>query len=642
MKEINTIHSVGKTIAKLRKEKGWTQVELAGKLNISDKAVSKWESEAGQPEISQLPILAKIFNVSIDYIMTGKEVEEKIINMSKLELCAKNNDINLLSTINILSKDEDGLNIIDYAKKYNNYNVIAWIIRNKDLDTFCSLCKIDWKNPPTVQQAGEVLYYAILTNTVDVFSEKLNTSFGKFLQPPSQNVLQMMLDGIKEKDLKEGKFPEIFELLSTEGIVEEKTYELLFSKWKEPIYYEKNFYGTKIYNLYNEGGVYSKIIWVLGLQTLMFYLVKNNNMKLLTKYFEFIKSINAESFKEREQFKNSGRTYNGYGVSNAIANPYITFSLECIQILFDRKEIEIAKEINSFNKMYEGKALSDYEVNLLEKKADKNSTEEDVVVASCVENGVVIIDKLIECKDVQLVKKIIENNPIHIYELLVKWEEDKDYRSLFKFGVDNNLKRLCDSIIIDDGSTAKIVAQLVCSEEPKTITESNKLYVSNHNWFKKFSQHTVNGKYCPRSIKNFIDDMAKVREEIITKATFEANKKITCEGLTKEYFTKQVKEGNTELAIIKLCVKLEAILKYDYRYEGTFEEILNEFCKKELTFKEDDGWGYMEWKESSMIPLLHKLRKHRNGIVHSTAVEDTISLEEFNNCVEYIFSLDKD
>ena len=49
-------HSIGKTIASLRKSKGWTQVELAEKLNVSDKAVSKWESEAGFPEISHWQI----------------------------------------------------------------------------------------------------------------------------------------------------------------------------------------------------------------------------------------------------------------------------------------------------------------------------------------------------------------------------------------------------------------------------------------------------------------------------------------------------------------------------------------------------------------------------------------------------------
>lgn len=82
-------HSIGKIIANLCKAKGWTQVELAKKLNVSDKAISKWESEAGFPEITQLPTLAKLFDVSIDYIMTGTVLKEKIILMSKAQWCAK-------------------------------------------------------------------------------------------------------------------------------------------------------------------------------------------------------------------------------------------------------------------------------------------------------------------------------------------------------------------------------------------------------------------------------------------------------------------------------------------------------------------------------------------------------------------------
>lgn len=86
-------HSIGKTIAELRKAKGWKQVELAERLNISDKAVSKWESETGYPEITMFPKLADLFGVSIDYLMTGKKVQPEIITMSKAELCAKNDDI---------------------------------------------------------------------------------------------------------------------------------------------------------------------------------------------------------------------------------------------------------------------------------------------------------------------------------------------------------------------------------------------------------------------------------------------------------------------------------------------------------------------------------------------------------------------
>lgn len=87
-------HSIGKTIAELRKKKGWTQAELAEKLNVSDKAVSKWESESGLPEILQLPTMASLFDVSIDYLMTGNETKKEIL-MSKAEFCAKNDDISL-------------------------------------------------------------------------------------------------------------------------------------------------------------------------------------------------------------------------------------------------------------------------------------------------------------------------------------------------------------------------------------------------------------------------------------------------------------------------------------------------------------------------------------------------------------------
>ena len=65
---------IGNIISKLRKANGYTQAALAKKLNVSDKTVSKWESGLGYPEITQFPILASLFGVSIDYLMTGDRV----------------------------------------------------------------------------------------------------------------------------------------------------------------------------------------------------------------------------------------------------------------------------------------------------------------------------------------------------------------------------------------------------------------------------------------------------------------------------------------------------------------------------------------------------------------------------------------
>ena len=70
-------HSVGQTIAALRKKKGWTQVELAEKLQVSDKAVSKWEKDDAFPSVEFFPVLASLFEVSIDFLIVGKAPEEK-------------------------------------------------------------------------------------------------------------------------------------------------------------------------------------------------------------------------------------------------------------------------------------------------------------------------------------------------------------------------------------------------------------------------------------------------------------------------------------------------------------------------------------------------------------------------------------
>lgn len=70
---------IGSLIAKLRKEKGLTQKELADQLHITDRAVSKWERGVGCPDISLLDDLANILGVSISSLLNGEEEVEKAI-----------------------------------------------------------------------------------------------------------------------------------------------------------------------------------------------------------------------------------------------------------------------------------------------------------------------------------------------------------------------------------------------------------------------------------------------------------------------------------------------------------------------------------------------------------------------------------
>lgn len=62
----------GNMVAVLRKEKGMTQLELAEKMGVTDKAVSKWERDLSFPDVSSIPKLAEILGVSVDELMQNK------------------------------------------------------------------------------------------------------------------------------------------------------------------------------------------------------------------------------------------------------------------------------------------------------------------------------------------------------------------------------------------------------------------------------------------------------------------------------------------------------------------------------------------------------------------------------------------
>ena len=62
---------VGRLILALRKEKGMTQRQLADEMNISDKAISKWERGLGCPDVSLLAKLSELLGVNIGKILVG-------------------------------------------------------------------------------------------------------------------------------------------------------------------------------------------------------------------------------------------------------------------------------------------------------------------------------------------------------------------------------------------------------------------------------------------------------------------------------------------------------------------------------------------------------------------------------------------
>ena len=67
--------TLGKRIAMLRKQKGFKQEALASALEVSPQAVSKWENDQTCPDISLLPKLAQLVEVSVDELLSGEKNE---------------------------------------------------------------------------------------------------------------------------------------------------------------------------------------------------------------------------------------------------------------------------------------------------------------------------------------------------------------------------------------------------------------------------------------------------------------------------------------------------------------------------------------------------------------------------------------
>ncbi len=78
---------IGRLIYELRKERGFTQLQLANRIHVSDKAVSKWERGMGCPDISLLPALCETLGIDMETLLAG-EIDANDMtggNMKKLK-----------------------------------------------------------------------------------------------------------------------------------------------------------------------------------------------------------------------------------------------------------------------------------------------------------------------------------------------------------------------------------------------------------------------------------------------------------------------------------------------------------------------------------------------------------------------------
>ena len=73
--------SFGEMVRTLRAEKGMTQLDLARKMGVTDKAVSKWERDLSIPDVASLPKLAEELGTSVDELLQAKTAPAALVEL---------------------------------------------------------------------------------------------------------------------------------------------------------------------------------------------------------------------------------------------------------------------------------------------------------------------------------------------------------------------------------------------------------------------------------------------------------------------------------------------------------------------------------------------------------------------------------
>lgn len=122
---------IGKRIAQLRKEKGLTQKELASQLNVTDKAVSKWETGINIPELTMMEPIAKELDTTVIQLLeledsTTEEIMDSVTEISISEKRRMLAELNAHSCLKIVFETVMFLAMIYVSKVLADHELYGW------------------------------------------------------------------------------------------------------------------------------------------------------------------------------------------------------------------------------------------------------------------------------------------------------------------------------------------------------------------------------------------------------------------------------------------------------------------------------------------------------------------------------------
>lgn len=714
---------IGDRIKELRQNANLTQAQLADKLGFTSQTVSNWESGSREPDIAALAQLSSLFNVSLDYLLLGKQEETITLDdmdaEKRLSLLIKKDDIKNFK------KYEYQTSAYVFGRSSNYYNTTlrepnkkTWLeIINAGAKKIFSACCDELIKKNTQKVWAAFLVYDFLDEFV-----KMAVDCDK---PEALETLgfRIFAVGDRPNNTRENPFScprEVGWYISRVEtyFIKPETFEYIFqNREKAPACFD---YATSFelkivpVNNYKQRKEYTFThlhdnIVGMAIKYKMYDVLD----KVLTVYEEELKNENLPR-----------REYNGYSASylSEWTNTYVTcdnrvygrvfyFKESDIKALLEAGETKYAKKLNDYNgeviermkalnyssskEFAKVVHLSDGEVDRII-KLNSNLSDEERAELECINNYILVADKVSNLRDLKLARKIVDSGYYNYYEFAYDCLTTGNQKALLKFFIDNNLNNLADKLTLGKDNYSKLLQSVwgtfalkpgyvydgkSYEELEKLITIQNPIQVNNYVKItidgRRFSASDESKKLTDNRHIAYIKELKENIYKTVSDAIDAENQRKqdaidrakAVKGLTKDYFESLLdKKGlrakkEQRLFILDLCSLFDAILKFDYKCIGEdfFERMTYYFDKMKAAAPQsrttDDGWGYqvpdVQYDKEVVIPehnriehlcnIFSRLRIQRNNIAHSESKKvDELTREELRECLEYVFSINKE
>lgn len=475
---------IGKTIKNLRLEKDLSELELASLLSCSIDLVKKWEANEEYPNIEMLPKLASVFNVSIEYLTTGKVTP--VNNFDELlEKVTKNDDVSKLPD-----------NLIKGIDKNHN-PLIYYVIKNESIKIFDYLVK------------SNKLKYALNNQDIEDFSKDIiNLSL---ISENIQNLSKIGLKDIGVQNLDDS----FYKIVSTNPKVSEYTIDYILDIHNRDI-------NSGDYLYMPNDSRHVKGLWQIIYPKLLEYAIIYNNIKLMYKIYNACNNANSYAIsvikENNTDYKLSNTPLSKYDAQRKTNIPVVEIPYHLLELMLHNKMFTILKDFNNLNKQINAKYMDFRQIDLEELKEDKNATDLDILKVKFVKYGLLDINNMFSSftnpteYEKQIICNMINNYPISYLELVNNYILNNNYKQLFEFSVDYELDYL--TTLIMENKYDEIIPYIITlfgytdilkDGHIKLLKEQIKaLNIEANNYLEQNNNHMVNR--CYEKISRLIND----------------------------------------------------------------------------------------------------------------------------------------